>query len=170
MASWNSPTFDQAGFFAAVLSATSQASLNVCGKRALTKTKISGLQAQTTLAALAFCFAIVTTTIEIVKKHLCIKNSEKSSSVDNHATQNLPPFPIAAGAVTAYHIEYVLSFLFLSLVKPITYGTCDAIRRLGIIICGRRMFGGEKFSIFNYSGIGLALIGALCYSISSALS
>ncbi len=171
MASWNSPTFDQAGFFAAVVSATSQASLNVCGKRALMKTKISGLQAQTTMAVLAFCFAIVTTTIEIVKKHLSIKSSEKSSSsTDNHATQNIPPFPIAAGAVTAYHIEYVLSFLFLSLVKPITYGTCDAIRRLGIIIFGRRMFGGEKFSIFNYSGIGLALIGALCYSISSALS
>ena len=84
--------------------------------------------------------------------------------------QEVPPIPLLVGAVCSYHVEYVLSFLFLSLVKPITYGTCDAIRRLGIIISGRQMFGGEAFSMINYSGIGLALIGALGYSIISSKS
>ena len=165
MASWNSPTFDSTGFLAAVLSTTSQAALNVSSKRALTITQLSGLQAQTTMAALAFCFAIVATSVEAIKKF--VHTQKQNCNIDT--MQNSPPIPLTFGAVAAYHMEYVLSFLFLSLVKPITYGTCDAIRRLGVIICGRRMFGGEKFSKINYSGIGLALFGALCYSIVSKI-
>ena len=170
MASWNSPTFDSIGFLSAVVSATSQASLNVSCKRSLTRTRISGLQAQTTMAALAFCTAIIASTINSSVRYL---NDMKKKSADmnqSSLTQELPPLQLTFGAVTSYHIEYVLSFLFLSLVKPITYGTCDAVRRLGIIISGRKMFGGEKFSLINYSGIGLALFGALCYSILSASS
>lgn len=174
MASWNSPTFDLSGFISALISATSQASLNVSCKRALTRTKINGLQAQTTMAALAFCFAMVTTSIETLKKSIETRktNLKESQNVknDDSSVQKIPPLPLTIGAVVSYHIEYVLSFLFLSLVKPITYGTCDAVRRLGIIICGRQMFGGEAFSLINYTGIGLALIGALLYSLSSSFT
>jgi Triose-phosphate Transporter family len=72
-------------------------------------------------------------------------------------------------AVSAYHIEYVLSFIFVKLVAPITYGTCDAIRRLAIILVGRRMFGGDPLSKINVAGIALALTGALSYSIASSM-
>ena len=65
-------------------------------------------------------------------------------------------------------MEYVLSFSFVSLVEPITYGTCDALRRLLIIITGRQLFGGDKFSKTNLGGICMALVGALMYSITSA--
>mmetsp|Transcript_11539 Transcript_11539/g.17457 ORF Transcript_11539/g.17457 Transcript_11539/m.17457 type:complete len:372 (-) Transcript_11539:1438-2553(-) len=171
MASWNSPTFELIGFLSAVVSATSQASLNVSCKRALTRTKISGLQAQTTMAALAFCVAIIGTTISSMLKRLSDINKKIGQDVNqNNSLEDLPPPHLTFGAVASYHVEYVLSFLFLSLVKPITYGTCDAIRRLGIIISGRRMFGGEKFSMINFFGIGLALLGALCYSILSSIS
>lgn len=71
-------------------------------------------------------------------------------------------------AVCAYHIEYVLSFMFVKLVAPITYGACDAIRRLAIIITGQRMFGGHPFSPLNFVGMGLALLGALSYAITSS--
>ena len=173
MASWNSPTFDLSGFLAAILSATAQASLNVSCKRALTSTKMNGLQAQTTMAALAFCIAIITTTMSSIEINSLWRNNnddnEKVAQRNNNA-RDLPPLPLFIGAVSSYHVEYVLSFLFLSLVKPITYGTCDAIRRLGIIISGRQMFGGEAFSTINYAGIGLALIGALGYSITSSNS
>ena len=172
MASWNSPTFDLSGFISAILSATSQAALNVSCKRALTRTKINGLQAQTTMAVLAFCFAMITTTIQNIKKSIEPRkaNMKQVQNVknDDSSASKLPPLLLAIGAVTSYHIEYVLSFLFLSLVKPITYGTCDAVRRLGIIISGRQMFGGEAFSFINYTGIGLALVGALFYSLSSS--
>mmetsp|Transcript_18002 Transcript_18002/g.22036 ORF Transcript_18002/g.22036 Transcript_18002/m.22036 type:complete len:379 (-) Transcript_18002:38-1174(-) len=174
MASWNSPTFELAGFLAAVISATAQASLNVFSKRALSKTKICGLQAQTTMAALAFCFAIVTTSLRVPKfgfKQWGGKSKEKKVVIKNESTalssKNIPPLYLSLGAVAAYHVEYCLSFLFLSLVKPISYGTCDAVRRLGIIMTGRNFFGGEAFSRLNYTGIGIALIGALGFSISS---
>jgi len=65
-------------------------------------------------------------------------------------------------------MEYVLSFSFVGLVEPITYGTCDALRRLLIIVAGRQLFGGDKFSKTNLGGIFMALLGALMYSITSA--
>lgn len=169
MASWNTPTFDLHGFLAAITSATAQAALNVSCKRALTKTKTSGLQAQTTMAALAFCIAMITTTLNALQTNLILRDKNEVGNKNKmHKVKDFPPKQLLIGAVCSYHVEYVLSFLFLSLVKPITYGTCDAIRRLGIIISGRHMFGGEAFSMINYAGIGFALVGALGYSLSSS--
>ena len=71
-------------------------------------------------------------------------------------------------AVVSYHIEYVLSFMFVKIVEPITFGACDAIRRLGIILTGRRMIGSPPFSRLNISGIGCALVGALLFSLASS--
>jgi len=79
-----------------------------------------------------------------------------------------PPIWLACLAVFAYHMEYVLSFSFVGLVEPITYGTCDALRRLLIIVVGRQMFKGDKFTNTNLGGIFMALLGALLYSITSA--
>lgn len=79
-----------------------------------------------------------------------------------------PPLWLTVLAVLAYHMEYVLSFMFVGLVEPITYGTCDALRRLLIIVAGRQLFGGDRFSTVNMGGIGMALLGALMYSITSA--
>lgn len=179
MASWNTPTFDTSGFLAAILSTTAQAALNVFCKRALVRTNTdSGMEAQTTMAALAFCFATIVISIQDLHKSISSKPKVEKSTSEGKMTNNnddsrrsvheLPPLPVFVGAIMSYHIEYALSFLFLTLVKPITFGTCDALRRLGIIICGRKMFGGERFSLINYLGMGLALFGALCYSISSS--
>jgi len=161
LASWNSPTFEKRGFIAAMVSSTAQAALNVSSKRALIKTGISGLEAQTAMASVAFSIAICMT------GYTCVKQKDPAN-VNKENDRALPPVWLSAAAAAAYHFEYVLSFLFLSLVQPISYGTCDAIRRLGIIIAGRSFFGGEPFSMLNYSGIGLALLGAMGYSIASA--
>lgn len=86
------------------------------------------------------------------------------------SSQNLPPVWLSSMAIIAYHIEYVLSFVFVKMVQPITYSTCDALRRLSIILVGRRMFarpGQEPFTRINILGIALALLGALSYSITS---
>ena len=79
-----------------------------------------------------------------------------------------PPAWLAWFAVVSYHVEYILSFIFVKLVEPITYGTCDAIRRLAIIVSGHKMFGGEPFSKLNLAGIGMSLLGALAFALSSA--
>ena len=70
-------------------------------------------------------------------------------------------------AVTAYHMEYVLSFSFVKMVPPIAYGACDAVRRLAIIISGHYMFGHDRLTKLNIMGIATALMGALGYAITS---
>lgn len=79
-------------------------------------------------------------------------------------TETPPPFWLGAMAVAAYHIEYVLSFVFVKMVAPITYSASDAVRRLGIIIVGNQMFGGPAFTPFNVVGVMCALGGALTFS------
>jgi hypothetical protein len=76
-----------------------------------------------------------------------------------------PPAWLTMSAVLAYHIEYMLSFIFVQLVAPVTYSACDAVRRLAIIVTGQRMFGGQPFTAWNKFGISCALLGALAYSM-----
>lgn len=170
LTSWSSPTFEKKGFIAAMLSSTAQAALNVSSKRALSHTKISGLDAQRSMASVAFIIAIFMSLQTSIKSKLKMNadGDDTGVSTKNNIPTSLPPFSLSLAAAAAYHYEYVLSFIFLNLVQPISYGTCDAVRRLGIIVAGRAFFGGEPFSSLNYIGITLALLGATGYSIFSA--
>ena len=159
-ASWNSPTFELWGFIAAVVSTTSQSALNVTSKRAIAKAGVSGPTAQRSMAAVGLLIAMIVNLAQVFRHSYNEKLAEFRAR---------PPFWLTAMAVTAYHVEYSLSFAFVKLVQPITYGTCDAIRRLCIIIAGRQFFGGKKMTKTNIAGVALALLGALAYSITSAL-
>mmetsp|Transcript_37053 Transcript_37053/g.75555 ORF Transcript_37053/g.75555 Transcript_37053/m.75555 type:complete len:456 (+) Transcript_37053:113-1480(+) len=181
-ASWNSPTFEMFGFVAAMISTTSQAALNVVSKRVMRKTGIRGAEAQRAMVFVALGIGLAMAGANSVGERFrewreygaSIRGSADeegggdASVLVQSTSPSHPPFWLTALAVFAYHMEYVLSFCFVGLVEPITYGTCDALRRLLIIIAGRQIFGGDKFSKANMSGIGLALIGALMYSITSA--
>ena len=149
-ASWNSPSLDTLGFLAALTSATSQAALNIASKRAMALSHTSGTDALRVMVALAF---FITATFSLVKyilpqqqpqqqqQHLrqisSIAVPSSSSSGSGSSSDVCPPFALALLAVIAYHIEYCLSFMFVRLVSPLTYGTCDAVRRLIIIIAGK---------------------------------
>jgi hypothetical protein len=165
-ASWNSPTFETIGFLAAVTSATAQSALNVTSKRAMMKTGVAGVAAQRVMVAVGLVIAIVVISIQT----LATRSARESTSDDNIAVKESgPPAWLATAAVTSYHLEYILSFMFVRLVEPITYGTCDAIRRLAIIITGRGFFGGPPLTRYNIVGVALALLGALSYSVASSL-
>lgn len=177
-ASWSAPTFEALGFAAAALSATAQSALNVTSKRALTKAGLTGAAGQRTMVAVGLLITVAvnlaqvwrSTTTTTANNSSTNNNkvlSEKQRSRDNNPTP--PPLWLTTMAVTAYHVEYVLSFIFVKLVAPITYGTCDAVRRLAIILVGRSFFGGDPLTATNIFGIALALIGALAYSITSSL-
>jgi Triose-phosphate Transporter family len=153
-ASWNSPMFEAFGFFAAMVSCTAQSMLNVTSKRAISKSGVSGSQAQRAMVIVGFAISII---MSLIQAH--------ESKSDLKKTQ--PPIWLTSTAAISYHLEYCLSFMFVRLVNPITYGACDAIRRLCIIISGRCMFGGAPFSRLNKVGILFALFGALSYSIAS---
>ena len=158
-ASWNSPTLDSRGFCAAMVSCVAQSALNVSSKRAMTKTGLQGPQAQRAMVAVGLVLATLLSLLQQQQQQV----QQRQGQVPQQ-----PPAWLTSMAVTSYHLEYCLSFMFVKLVAPITYGTCDAVRRLSIIVTGRCMFGGEPFSLLNLSGIGLALLGALSYSIASS--
>ncbi len=163
MASWNSPTFEALGFTAAMISCTAQSALNVSSKRAMMRTGVAGPEAQRAMVAVGLLITLLLSYHE-----LSSKRREEALHPLSTSTVPTPPVWLSALAVAAYHVEYVLSFMFVKLVAPITYGASDAVRRLAIILSGRRMFGGEPFSLLNMMGIGLALVGALGYSILSS--
>eukprot|EP01082_Thalassiosira_pseudonana_P002681 g2508.t1 g2508 contig12:257467-258729(-) len=182
-ASWNSPTFELVGFLAALVSTTSQAALNVVSKRVMRKTGIRGAEAQRAMVLVALGIGLIMAGADTIAGRLrefslrgTMQQKGDSTEEGDFLQQQdfLPPAPahpptwLTFLAVLAYHMEYVLSFMFVGLVEPITYGTCDALRRLLIIVAGRQLFGGDKFSKVNLGGIGMALLGALMYSITSA--
>ena len=159
-ASWNSPTFEKVGFAASMLSATAQSALNVSSKRAMIKTGIRGASTQRVLVAVGLVIAMFVTYIE--------NKSRAIESGETRPQKEPEPLSIYIMAITSYHIEYVLSFMFVKLVSPVTFGACDAIRRLSVILAGRAMFGGTPLTLINIAGIGLALLGALGYSVTSS--
>lgn len=117
-ASWSSPTFELVGFVAAAISATAQSALNVTSKRALTKTGLSGVAAQRTMVAVGLVITICMNAIVLMR----ISHSELDTREKLAEVQDTPPFWLTAMAVVAYHVEYILSFTFVKLVQPITYG------------------------------------------------
>lgn len=123
------------------------------------KTGIRGADAQRAMVAVGLILAIASTAAQKLRK------TDDNTSVDRIQ----PPFWLGTAAVVAYHVEYVLSFMFVRLVQPITYGTCDAMRRLAIILTGQAMFGGASFTHINIFGIALSLLGALSYSIATTM-
>jgi hypothetical protein len=177
-ASWSSPTFQLFGFMAALGSTLAQSALNVYSKRAISKTGVGGPAAQRVMVGIGLVLTIIMTMGQHVmaiyrdsrisrRSSAYIAGKHKNSVVPAVLANDTTPVWLSVLAFTAYHIEYVLSFMFVKLVQPITYGTCDAVRRLTIIAAGKQMFGGAPLTRTNRFGIGLALCGALCYSIAT---
>jgi len=170
-ASWNTPTFEKFGFLAAVVSCISQAALNVSSKQVMEKTMVTGADAQRVMVTIAL---IITTIVSILKHTPLMRlfgqgKEQREAALESKNHMPHPPLWLTLMAGGAYHAEYTLSFMYVKLVQPITYGTCDAIRRLLLIIFGRKMFGGETFTILNLAGIAMALLGAFAYSITSGV-
>lgn len=163
-ASWNAPQFETTGFIAAVISCIGQSALTVSCKRAMKKLSVGGLEAQRVMVAVALVYAVLLSAFKSVFGH----SNATDNGDDARELSQSPPWGISLMAMVAYHLEYCLSFIFVNLVEPITFGTCDAIRRLMIIIAGQKMFKGKKFTFLNLAGMGCALAGALMYAVVSA--
>lgn len=156
-ASWSAPTFEMVGFLAALLSTMSQSALNVTSKRVMLKSGVNGPAAQRAMVAVG----LLLTSIMTLLQPLWERNQATAKPL-----KSLPPTWLSILALVAYHIEYVLSFMFVKLVHPVTYGTLDAVRRLTIILTGRAFFTGDRLTRVNRMGIALALMGALSYSVA----
>jgi solute carrier family 35 protein E1 len=195
LANWSAPSFELVGFVAAIVSTTAQSALNVISKRVMSRTAVSGPTAQRCMVAVGLLLTLLVSAGQQVfrrrttSKPLLGSAAASAPSLDrverghsstdtlvsskpNVALVSSPtPFPpawLTILAFTSYHVEYLLSFMFVKLVQPITYGTLDAVRRLGIILIGRAMFGGAPLTWLNRAGIALALLGALGYSLATS--
>lgn len=170
-ASWNSPTFERLGFLAAMISATAQSALNVSSKKAMIKSGISGPSAQRTMVLVGLGITTAMTLVQTLQGE--IFNHQKNKDNDDVAVvinnNETPPAWLSFMAAASYHVEYVLSFMFVKLVHPVTVGACDAVRRLAIILTGRAIFGGAPLTEGNKVGIALALMGALSYSVANSM-
>lgn len=51
------------------------------------------------------------------------------------------PFQMLVIAAVAYHIEYLLNFIFVGFVNPVAFSVSDIARRLAIILVGAKLFG-----------------------------
>ena len=158
-ASWNHPSFELLGFLAALVSCASQSALNVTTKRIMKHANVAGPVAQRSMVAVGLVLATAMSLYQVL--------SQKRHGKEE--TETPPPLWLGAMAVTAYHVEYVLSFVFVKMVAPITYSASDAVRRLGIIIVGNLMFGGPALTPFNVVGVLCALGGALAFSVLNNL-
>lgn len=160
LASWDSPVFEGKGFGFAMLSCATQTFLNVSSKKALIQTGLSGPEGQRAMVAVGLAITAV---------YFLIHNPAAESIASSNSDEDTrsPPAWLAGMASTAYHLEYLFSFMFVKLVQPVTYGACDAVRRLSIIISGHYMFGHDNFTKMNIMGIAMALLGALSYALTS---
>ena len=160
LASWDSPVFEGKGFGFAMLSCATQTFLNVYSKKALIQTGLSGPEGQRAMVAVGLA---ITAVYFLIHNPAADDIASGKSDVDTRT----PPAWLSGMAAAAYHAEYLFSFMFVKLVQPVTYGACDAVRRLSIIISGHYMFGHDKFTKMNIMGIAMALLGALSYAITS---
>jgi Triose-phosphate Transporter family len=167
-ASWSAPTWETLGFLMAVLSTTAQSLLNVSSKRVLSRAGWSGAKGQRPMVAVGLLMALAWNSVSWIWTLWGSKGVSTAASPQS-TTRGRPPLWLTFMAMVSYHVEYLLSFIFVTLVGPVTYGTCDAMRRLGIILFGRIFFGGDPLTRTNQLGIALALLGALGYSIVSKL-
>lgn len=180
LSNWNAPRFDAVGFIFAILSCTAQSFLNVSCKNAIMKTNLSGFAVQRNLVAIAFVVLGVKQFVfdnlaDLIgrlyrRRGTTLLTTKKKNKTENETDADKQPHPpalLTAYMVTCYHLEYCLSFVFLSRINSVTYSVCDAIRRLCIIISGRIFFGGAYLSNLNKFGVLLAIIGACFYAVKN---
>jgi len=152
LASISDVKFSWGGLVAALGSALAQTLLNVTSKARLEQLEVSGPDAQFLMAA--WCF------LASIPMYL-LSNSD------------VPPWsqamqcPVALGVTilsgAAYHIEYVLNFMFIPCVNPLAFSVTDIARRLTKIVLGACFFH-TVLTVPNMVGIVMALGGVLWYS------
>jgi hypothetical protein len=77
-----------------------------------------------------------------------------------------PPITLSFLTALAWHLEYTLSYKTIAVLKPVTFSVVDAVRRIGIIVCGQ-IFLKEEFQFLNFLGMGIAFLGVGGYAYYS---
>lgn len=139
------------GLTASILSSLCQTGLNLTSKPCIRRAGISGVQAQMVMAS--------SSAVVMVPLTLIVGGGEA-----HDAPTSFGVFLLVLTAV-AYHMEYSLNFVMVTLVQPLTFSIVDITRRLGIIVCGAIFFS-KTLTAFNEAGIAVALTGVAAFTIA----
>eukprot|EP00520_Triparma_pacifica_P016766 CAMPEP_0118658450 /NCGR_PEP_ID=MMETSP0785-20121206/14575_1 /TAXON_ID=91992 /ORGANISM="Bolidomonas pacifica, Strain CCMP 1866" /LENGTH=151 /DNA_ID=CAMNT_0006551469 /DNA_START=551 /DNA_END=1002 /DNA_ORIENTATION=- len=143
MTSYESSKFRRDGFLYAIMSCVSQVCLNVYSKKAMMSLNVGGMEAFMNLTLAGFLLTsmkilfppFVATTSSILSSSPPTVLKKKKVSFGSH-----PPLKLSIFASASYHVEYLLSFVLISLISPLTYAVSDAVRRLAVIVVGKACF------------------------------
>jgi hypothetical protein len=165
-------SFSLTGFLAGLVSALSQTFMNISIKNVRNKTGYSGMKAFLGMTILA---TLITFPFMLASDVLTHQNNTDSGSLSLNSFDKLMgtytafqegdswPLTLTAIASLAYHIEYVLNFIFVGFVSSVAFSVSDIARRISIITIGSIVFQ-KKLSGMNWLGIAIALSGVLWYT------
>lgn len=165
-------SFSPTGFVAGLVSALSQTFMNISIKSVRNKTGYSGMKAflgmtiLSTLITFPFMLAsdVITQQSHIDSTSLSLNSFNKLiGTYTSLQAGDSWPLTLTAIASLAYHIEYVLNFIFVGFVSSVAFSVSDIARRISIITIGSFVFQ-KKLSVMNWLGIAIALSGVLWYT------
>lgn len=157
--------FTGAGLLAALVSALAQTGMNLTVKGVRARTGLSG--PETFLGMSSFCTLFA----------LPLMASSHVAAISGYSS----PFPIMRSValeatrgraaalglflVTAfgYYMEYILTFVFVGYVSPVTFSVTDIARRVCAIVVGSLIFQ-KLLTRANWGGLLVAIGGVLWYS------
>lgn len=163
-------SFNPIGFLAGIASAISQTFMNISIKSVRAQTGYSGMKAFFGMAVvctlITFPFMLFYEAIISVRQpqDLNLRSTEILLQVfDSLRGGDSWPLLLTLIAALAYHIEYVLNFVFVGYVSSVTFSVSDIARRIAIITTGSVLFK-KSLTAMNWTGIVIALGGVLWYT------
>lgn len=171
LASGSDLDFSVYGLAAAFISAMAQTLMNITIKTVRNKTGYSGPKAflgmtivSTILTALVVCSSIlVPTTDALGTKQYPMSITIMMSVYNELFNGNSYPLFLVVISAIAYHLEYMLNFIFVGYVNSVMFSVSDIVRRIAIIVVGGIVFN-KVLTLQNWVGIVIALSGVLWYS------
>mmetsp|Transcript_93844 Transcript_93844/g.265469 ORF Transcript_93844/g.265469 Transcript_93844/m.265469 type:complete len:327 (-) Transcript_93844:33-1013(-) len=163
LASASDSDFSLCGLVAALGSALAQTMLNITSKRRLQELRVTGRLGQ---------FLMVSCCLVTALPLYLLQPAEVLGTDGHEIFSRAVHMPRAAAVLVlggvAYHIEYMLNFMFMPFVSPLAFSITDIARRLTIIVAGAVFFH-KALTVLNVLGILLALGGVLWYSYLSTV-
>lgn len=172
LASGSDLDFSIYGLIAAFVSALAQTLMNITIKTVRSKTGYSGPKAflgMTIVSTFLTALVIWSSTLFLNKENASdVVQYPMSITILMNVNNELlngnhyPLFLVVVSAV-AYHLEYMLNFIFVGYVNSVMFSVSDIVRRIAIIVVGGIVFN-KVLTAQNWVGIVVALGGVLWYS------
>lgn len=162
-------SFSFNGFLAGLVSALAQTFMNISIKDVRLKTGYSGMKAFLGMTILStiitFPFMLATDIYQQSDSSSMNVNSfdKLLNAYTSFQSGDTWPLFLTFIASLAYHIEYLLNFIFVGYVSSVAFSVSDIARRISIITIGSFVFN-KKLTGMNWIGIAIALSGVLWYT------